>query len=292
DKLKIPTLFTEGWYDFYIDGMFDMWSRLPKSTKSRSALVVGPWGHGTTLPDDSVYPIDNGGIPDDSAVRFFNSIRDNTPHDTFKLGQVNYYSVAGDFWTTDEHGTDEMKLYFNADGTLTDKASGSGEQSYIYDPDKPLDYFKFHSIFKTGDPVDGVLSFVSPPFQNDTDFYGKIRWCMKVKSNCDDTAFFMRVYFVEDGVAYNLTETITSLSSIDESYRAGDECTIDILTPPIGFTVKKGNSIRVDISSHSDKYVPHSNVKGHWALVNESRIAQNTVICDNNAYIALPVCAK
>lgn len=294
DKLTIPTLFAEGWYDFYIDGMFSMWERLPEETKKKSAFVVGPWGHSTTTSRFDEYPLDNGNIPQDFAVKFFNSVRDNKPFKEFELGRVSYYSIGKDSWRTDGAEIQNKKLYFNNDGTLLEKTCIVGEQSYSYDPDKPLNYFKYNGIFKAQKEgaVDGVLSFVSLPFDEDSDFYGKIGWNMKVKSDCDDTAFFMRVYLVEDGIAYNLTETITSLSHINKNYIAGNECLINISTPPIGFTVQKGNSIRVDISSHSDRYVPHSNTKGQWAKVTETKISTNTVICDEDAYITLPACVK
>ena len=84
-------------------------------------------------------------------------------------------------------------------------------------------------------------------------------------------------------------EEITSLSYINKNYTAGDECEISIDTPPVGFTLKKGNRIRIDISSHSDLYVPHSNTLGHCAKVTETKIAKNIVICDENAYIILPI---
>ena len=174
---------------------------------------------------------------------------------------------------------------------MLDKSNKKGEQSFEYDPDKMLEYYKYDNIFKTPEigTNDGVLSFVSAPAEEDIDFYGKIHWNMRVKTNCDDTAFFMRVYFVEDGISYNLTEEITSLSHINKNYTAGEVCEISIDTPPIGFTLKKGNRIRVDISSHSDLYVPHSNTPGHWAKVTETRISKNTIICDENAWIDLPV---
>ena len=172
-----------------------------------------------------------------------------------------------------------------------DNPATKAEKNFKYDPNKPLGYFKHHNIFKAEDigTNDAVLSFTSEPFSNDMHFFGKIRWNMKVKTNCDDTSFFMRVYFVEDGISYNLTETITSLSYIKQNYIAGDECLISIDTTPIAFTIKKGNQIRIDISSHSDIYVPHPNVKGHWAKVTETKIATNTVICDEDAYIEIPV---
>ena len=291
DKLDIPVLFTEGWYDFYIDGMFSMWERLPQKTKLKSAFAVGPWGHATAVSDFTQYPLENGNLPADYIVKFFNSVRDNTAYKELALGKVNYYSIGGDFWTTDKPSAIYKKLYFNNDGTLSDKHTVSGEQSYMFNPDKPLNYFKFGDILKAPKQnTDGVLSFVSEPICEDISFYGKIQWHMNVKTDCDDTAFFMRIYFIENGEAYNLTETITSLSHINENYKANEECMVDIYTPPIGFTLKKGCSLRVDISSHSDIYVPHSNVKGHWAKVTESKIAKNTIICDEEAYIVLPIC--
>ena len=290
NNISFPVLLSEGWYDFYINGMFTMWDRLPAETKEKSIFVAGPWGHATKVKD-SEYPFENGNLPDDYVVKFFNSVRDNEKYEYLECGKVNYYSVGGNFWTTDDCQTKNMKLYFNDDNTLNEKSYKKGEKTYIYDPDKPLNFYKCENIFKAPDKntSDGVLSFESEPFKKDTDFYGKINWNMKVKTDCEDTAFFMRVYFVEDGIAYNLTETITTLSHINKNYVSGEECVVNISTSPIGFTIKEGNSIRVDISSHSDMYAPHSNTKGHWAKVTETKIAKNTVICDENAWIELPV---
>lgn len=99
-------------------------------------------------------------------------------------------------------------------------------------------------------------------------------------------AFFIRVYFVENDVAYNLTETITSLSYIKEDYKAGEKITIDLFTPPIAFAVKRGGKIRVDISSDGGIYVPHANIKGHWAEVCDTKIANNTIFI-NDSFIEL-----
>ena len=75
-----------------------------------------------------------------------------------------------------------------------------------------------HNIFSVQrfEEKEGIIGFYSKPFSEDADFYGKVRLNMKVRSSCEDTAFFMRVYFTEDGRDYNLTETITSLSNIDD----------------------------------------------------------------------------
>ncbi len=283
DHLTIPVLFTEGWYDFYIEGMFSMWERLPEETKKRSTFIVGPWGHDTKVSKRAEYPLNNGNLPDDFAVEWFNSIRDGKPYQYSENGKIKYYSLGEDKWKTAAYpttGTKNMRLYFGENNTLNASPCQTGESiSYAYDPEKRLNCYKHNDIYKAApvDSVDGVISFQTREFNEDASFLTKIRWHMNVSSNCEDTAFFMRVYFVENGTSYNLTETITSLSHINENYKAEEEITIDLLTPPIAFTVKKGGRIRVDISSDGGIYVPHSNIKGHWAEVTETKIANNTI---------------
>ena len=173
-----------------------------------------------------------------------------------------------------------MRLYFGENNTLNALPCKTEKSiSYVYNPEKRLNCYRFHDIYKAFQigSVDGVISFQSTEFNEDTSFLGEIRWHMNVSSDREDTAFFIRVYFVENNISYNLTETITSLSHIKENYKAGEKITIDLFTPPIAFTVKKGNKIRVDISSDGGIYVPHANVKGHWAEVTETKIANNTI---------------
>jgi len=298
DHLKFPVLFTEGWYDCYTDGMFSMWERLPEETKKTSAFVVGPWSHGTKVSERAEYPLPKGNIPDDYVVQWFNHIRDDKPYPYAECGKVNYYSVGGERWYRDLYPCEESaqyRLYFNGDHSLSVQPLIKGELSYRYDPEERLDYFKYYKVFgdifkaNKAEDCESVVSFVSPPFEEEQCIYGRIRWHMKVKSDCEDTAFYIRIYFMEDGEAYNLTDTITSLSHIDKNYRAGEEMLIDLELPPMGFTVKKGNRIRVDIASDGNIYVPHSNTKDHWAEVTETKVATNTLICDGEAYTELPL---
>lgn len=294
ENWKIPVLFTEGWYDFYIEGMFSMWERLPEAAKAKSAFVVGPWGHATKTTKHCPYPLPVGDIPGDFAVQWFNSIRKNTPYPYAETGKVNFYSVGGGRWHKADYPqtpSEVKKLYFRKDLTLSDTDCGRDERiTYVYDPDKKPGCFRHHGIYTAHKPntVPGVISFLSDPFPEACSFYGKINWHMDVSSDCEDTAFFIRISFVEDGEAYNVTDTITSLSHIAPDYQPGAPVTLALDTPPIAFTVKKGGQIRVDISSHSDIYVPHANIKGHWAEVTETKIANNTLHL-KDAYIALPI---
>lgn len=46
--------------------------------------------------------------------------------------------------------------------------------------------------------------------------------------------------------------------------------------------------MRVDISSNSGIYVPHSNTKEQWAKAVETKIANNTVVFDEEGFLVLP----
>lgn len=291
ENLKLPVLFLEGWYDFYLGGMFSMWQRLHPEGKARSAFVVGPWGHSTRTARNCPYPLPNGNIPEDYAVQWFDSIRRGISYPYAETGKLTYYSLgSGSWYTAPQSQPAPEKLYFGDDLKLTGTPLSRDLQiTYRYDPDDAPGCFRHNGIFPGHIPnsVPGVITFLSEPAGEEQSFYGPVRWHMTVSSDCEDTAFFVRISFVEEGVSYNLTQGITSLSHACPDCRANQPVTLDLDTTPIAFTLKKGSRIRVDISSHSDIFLPHPNVRGHWAEITEARIANNTLHL-KDAYIALP----
>lgn len=291
EKFTFPVLFNEGWFDFYLEGMFSMWERLPEKIKEKSAMVVGPFGHGTKRSGRSPYPKLTQGDPpsgtEEGAALWFNSLRDGTPYAYAELGKVNYYSLGGDFWTTSVYPAQQQRqrFYFGADHRLSETPQGTGSVTYRYDPDERLGCFKFFDFYQAAEPgIDGVESFFSAPFVQTADFFGKVRWHMTVSSDCEDTAFFMRLYFEEDGKSYNLTETISSLSHFYPDYQPGTPVVLDVETPPIAFTMHPGMRLRADVASDGGIYVPNANVRGHWAMVREAKTAQNTVYFENSYF--------
>ena len=281
-RLKIPILLTEGWYDFYIDGMFSMWERLPQEIKKKSAFVVGPWGHDTKVHSDAEYPLDNGNIPSDYAVKWFNSIRCGSAYEYAEVGKVNYYSIGADRWIVGDYPegkSEKKKFFFTKENTMVPCVPHSGSITYEYDPEKRSFDFRCGNIYKITKPdiSDGVISFETESFEEQTEIFGKVRFSLSVSSDCDDTAFFARIYLVENGESYNLTETIGAISYFYEDYSAGKRVTIELLTPPIAFTVKRGAKLRADISSYGGLYTPHSNTKEHFAVAEKCKIANTTL---------------
>ena len=292
ESLHIPILLVEGWYDFYIDGMMNMWERLPAETKKYSAMLVGPYGHATSVNEKAEYPLKNGNLPDDYIVEWFDSIREKRPYKYAECGKVKYYSIGADEWRTNVYprsNSEHIRFYFAKNGKLCLRQTDGEAVSYRYDPSISNVQYKHENIYRAHKEgtVAGVMSFVSEHFEKEEHFFGKIKFYLTVSSDCEDTAFFVRLLFVENGESYNLTETIGSLSYFVKDYTPCEKVRIELETPPIAFTIKPGMRIRVDISSESGVYLPHPNIKGHFAYVSNTNVANNTIYTEGS-YIDIP----
>jgi len=293
ETIDFPVLLIEGWYDFYIDGMMDMWQRLSQQTMARSAMIVGPYGHSVHVGAQAEYPLPNGNLPEDYAAVWFDSIRCGTPYPYAPCGQVTYYSLGGNRWHSGIYPpppAEPLQLWLGESGTLEPvQPAGGAALSYIYNPEQISGCYRNGNILRGHEigSVPGVLSFVSDAFDRDERFFGSVSFHLNVSSDCEDTAFFMRVYFVENGESYNLTETVGALSHLVGDYTPGTQVSIALQTPPIAFTIRPGMGIRVDISSESGVYLPHANVKGHFAQVTKTKIANN-IVYTADSWLELP----
>ena len=292
EAIDFPLLLIEGWYDFYVEGMTDMWRRLPEATKEKSALIIGPYGHNTAVGKDFEYPMQNADIPADVAAEWFDSIREGRPFRYAKCGKLSYYSIGADEWRATDKAGDAAPCtrFYLGDRTLANAPQAPTAITYPYDPDNLANRFKFFGIYRAheANSDERILSFVSDTIQKEQSFLGCVRFHLNVSSDCEDTAFFARVYFVDGDAAYNLTEAMGSLSSLVGDYTPGTVATIEMQTPPIAFTLKPGMRLRIDITSESGNYLPHPNVKGHFAYIKEAKVAHNTVYTENS-YIDLPL---
>lgn len=287
DTLSIPTLFVEGWEDYYVDGMTEMWGRIPEETKKKCVMYIGPYGHGTSTTPRTEYPMENTALPVGHAADWFDSIREGKPYPHAEMGKITYYSMGGSYWRAVDYPCEagaQKRFWLGKNGRILAERTEGEALSYTYDPTNAENPYRSGNIFrahKVG-TVDGILSFVSDPFEKEESFFGKIKLHLNVSSDCEDTAFFARVYLGEDGEDYNLTETVGSLSYLVGDYTPGTKVAIDFQTPPAAFTVKKGARVRVDISSVTSVYVPHANMKGHFAYVTETKVANNTVYTEGS----------
>ena len=290
DYIDFPVLFVDGWYDFYIGGMFSMWERLPKDTKQKSAFIVGPWDHAVRTNETFEYKsLLNGNLPIDFDVKWFECIRNKESYEYAELGKTNCYLIGDDSWFSEEYPRSDMRKIRTAFCDLQSSCK-SDCLEYTYDPKSKNDLFVKKGLWRAKDTenLSGVTSFCTEAFKYDTTFFGEIRFELTVSSDRDDTAFYIAVNFSDGGEFYPLTEAITSVSHFCPEYKAGEKLTLKFKTAPIAFRVKAGERIRLDLASSGGKYVPHSNTKCHWACATDTRIAKNTVfLCES--YVDLPI---
>ena len=293
ETLRVPVLMVSGWFDYYCYGMCSMWNKLSPETRKKSCFLMTPCGHDLGVRKDSCYPFLNASLPADREAEWFDSVRNGTEYPYAELGKFRYYSIGENRWYTANEPYEikpSLPLYFSADRRLKRAEPICGPLTYEYDPEHLKHHDKHDYMFLCDYErltEDGV-TFFSDPFEKDASFFGPISFEMTLNSDCGDTAFFMRLYLVEDGKCYNLTDAITTLLHADPEFKAGKLCRVRILSQPTAFRVKKGNSLRVDISSCSDCYVPHSNTREALALAKTVKIAHNTVICGQST-LKLPL---
>jgi predicted acyl esterase len=210
----IPILLTAGFYDISTGGIFDMWNALNETTKAKSAFIVHPYNHGVT-PSSQPIQFDNATIEEkfgDYQVKWLNAIR--MGEEPFvERGKITYYKLFGDTWCTDEFVQPKKQVTF----TL-----GEGEKTYFYNPYAPA-VFNGGLTAITGnawqEPPNSrydIISVFTPEFEEDTFIKGKMQAKLRVKSDCEDTCFYVRVSLVKEEGAYGLRDDINQISNFEE----------------------------------------------------------------------------
>lgn len=278
----IPILLVTGFYDIFAGGIFKMWNGLDEETKKKSALLVHPYDHGA---DEKGQPVQFEGASlsetfGNFPVRWMEYVR-GKEESPFTLGTTTYYQLFGGRWMT---------------GDVTDGAErktfplGTGERTYVYNPYAP-------AVFPGGLTTDfggtawqpapdfryDVLSWFTPAFEKDTFVKGKMRVKLRVRSDCEDTCFYVRLSLVKEEGAYGLRDDIQQISNFTEDYVPGSEIDLDFTFDEHAFVIGKGEKLRIDVSSSATQYVSHANRRGLYSLQESARIAHNTVIADQSS---------
>ncbi|MBE6740226.1 MAG: CocE/NonD family hydrolase [Ruminococcaceae bacterium] len=278
---KFPVLFMTGMYDFYVGGMLSMWEELSEEVRSKSAFIIHPYAH-RIAGKDTFYDFPDSDVNEvfpDVVGKWFAYVRglSKAPVET---GKITYYNMFGDGWRTDD---------FKAETPIT-FTLGNGERSYDYDPLSPASFKGglSHNFGGTDwqdkpNQRDDIITVYTDKFKEDTFIKGKMKAKLKVKSNCDDTCFYMRISLCKAEGDWGLRDDITKISNFTDHYKKNSEITVDFTFDPIAFTVKKGEKLRIDISSSCfPNFSLHTNQKAHYALADNPVIAHNTVILSDS----------
>ena len=282
---NIPILLVTGFYDIYTGGIFDMWNSLAPETRSKCALLVHPYDHGNNKTGKQPIVFEDApsgaDVLNDVYVRWIESVR-GKEEAPFERGKVTYYKLFGSKWCTDDFAEPERSLTF----TL-----GEGERTYTYNPYAPAHFkgglsanFGGNAWQDKPNSAHDILSFFTPEFDRDTFVKGKMKAKLRVRSDSEDTCFYIRLSLVKEEGYYGLRDDINQISNFAPDYIPGNEAEIEFTFDEHAFVIKKGEKLRIDISSSAfPHYVRHTNNRGHYALQTTAKVAHNTVICDKSS---------
>jgi putative CocE/NonD family hydrolase len=319
-KVEVPVTIVAGQFDHHEEGTLLGYERLNPRVKAQSRLVLGSWNHSFQVTPTHV-PTDNAR---DFAV---NADQFSWLHSILVLGvvpkgEVKVYAVERDEWINFESWPvapdAEKRLFLSAERAggdskarvLTPDAPADATLGYVYDPSNPVMALGGETVFSsTGrrgsrlqpEPGyrDDVLSFVSAPLGEDVAIVGKVRVVLNVSTDVDDTCFaFTMSEVTPGGEAYNMRTAITTLAYRNDPlgprrpYTPGEKVSVEIEALPIVWTVRAGNSLRVDVkSSVFPEYAVHTNYAGVWSEQPRSRLANQSLFVGgaDGSQLVLPV---
>lgn len=280
---KIPILLVTGFYDIFTGGVFDMWKELDESRKSSCALLVHPYDHGNYAEGQPIVFDDasTNKVFGNYAVKWLDHIRGKCDSPIEK-GKVTYYKVFGNEWCIDDFETPKKELNFSL---------GEGERTYVYNPFAPATFkgglsANFGGNCWQDEPNSryDILSFFTPEFDADTFVKGKMKVKLRVRSDCEDTCFYVRLSLTKNNKYYGLRDDINQISNFTSNYIPGDAIDMSFEFDEHAFVVKKGEKIRIDISSSAfPLYVRHTNNKGLFSTQTTAKIAKNTIILNESS---------
>lgn len=287
DHIRIPILLVTGFYDIFAGGIFDMWRALDDEARSVCALAVHPFNHSCK---GEVEPInfENGTLRTEFGnykLKWIEAIRKkgNAP---FEKGKITYYKLFDNKWCCDD--------FFNATDTKRFPL-GTEAVTYKYNPFAPAAFKGGLSTTFGGNAWQqgpnsryDIISLYTPEFEEDTFVKGKIKARLLVSSDCEDTSFYMRLSLCKEEGDYGLRDDINKISNFNREYVPGSKQEIELSFDEHAFVVKKGERIRIDISSSAyPRFIPHTNQRGPFIEQSSAKVATNTVYLDQS-YIEIP----
>ena len=318
--IDVPLTIVAGQFDHHEEGTVLGYERLRPEIKARSRLILGSWNHSFQVTPTHV-PTANAMEFDINADQFewFYSllVKKEEPR-----GEVRVYNIEADEWVN----LDSWPIETASDRTMYLSSETAGDRwnvlalktsepqassvSYVYDPENPVYAEGGETLFTSSgrrgslrqSPAgyrDDILSFVSGPLEEDMTIAGNVKVYLKVSTDADDTAFaFTLSEVTPSGEAYNMRTSIATLGYRDGllkprvEYRKGTTVVLEIEALPMMWTVKAGNSLRLDIkSSQFPEYAVHSNTAGVWAEQARTVVARQTVFVggEDGSRVVFPV---
>ncbi len=286
-NINIPVFTMSGWYDFVLSASLNVYNDL-RNNHPQNKLLVGPWGHDQAINDQyQVGDVNFEESAEMGRDKLNNLITDwfdltinKKKNNLENMASAKLFLMGVNEWKElDEFTSSELLPYYfylgsngnantsDGDGKLLQVNSTSKNvDRFNFDPHNPVPTFggaNFHffphllgirdqrEIEKRND----VLVYTSEKLKDDLTILGDVKVKLFASTEGKDTDFTAKLVEVkEDGFAGIITEGIVRLSRRNdvnqkEEIVPGKIYEIEIDLGYTGVTIRKGNRIRLEISS-------------------------------------------
>ena len=280
---NIPILLTTGYNDFYVGGVFKMWNEMEQETKEKCALIVSPYNHGQSYDKENGISFPSGSVKEqfgkDYHIKWFNAIIKNEKP-FVKTGKIRYYRAFENIWETDFYSGETEEIILPLTG---------GEKTIVYNPENPPAFNPEGTWMNAPGKRNDVISLYTGPMERDVFIKGQIKAKLMVKSDCEDTSFYVMIGIHIGKRDYALRHDITSILYQKEQYEKNEKAALDFVFDEYAFAMKKGEFLRIDIApTDKNTYVCHRNQKGDYSVIERYQTATNKVFL-NESFLILPI---
>jgi putative CocE/NonD family hydrolase len=320
-QLKIPALWTNGWYDNA--GGAEMFTAMREHAasdlaRSDTRLIMGAWTHNYALSFVGAFGLGalgssvGGGIPQLHLTYYDRHLRGADAD----IEPVRYFVMGAKTWRTADDwpipGTDFRRYYLHTRGELSldTPAASEAPDRYTYDPSDPAPSWGFRVMYTGGTTVagpfeqtrveqrDDVLTYTSAPMTSPTEVVGDIDLHLFFASSAPDTDLIAKLCVVwPDGSSFNLADAELVLRrrggpGTESSIVPGEINEIKLELGPTGYLFEPGMCIRVQVTSSAFPHLARNLNTGE--PIGEGAtpvVAENTVFhdADHPSYVVIPV---
>ncbi|MFH1998890.1 MAG: CocE/NonD family hydrolase [Planctomycetota bacterium] len=307
DKILVPVLIQEGFYDIFSRENIALWSALRQkggspAAREQTCLLLGPWSHTLGAPVGAKsFPEANSALKGLDKQWFDQWLKQEEGSPATALWPtLRFFVMNSNDWMECDgwppHEATQERWYLSTDSLKPiPPPADEPPQTYTYDPNHPVSTFGGNNLAITrgiqnqarlGNRSD-VLAFRSAPMENAMTLAGPVEVKLHVSSSAWDTDFTaMLVDESPDHYQSNVLDGIIRLryrNGRDSSQvlEPGEETAVDIDLWSTAWTFLKGHRIVLYISSSNfPRFDRNTNTLAHPAEAVQLLKARNTVFHD------------
>jgi hypothetical protein len=285
EQINAPAHLIGGWYDFFLRGVLEDYTRLQRAGKN-PYLTIGAWHHFS----NAIYL---EGLRE--GLRWFDKYLKEQEHPQLPPRQkhVKLYVMGSNGWREmDEFPPKSQSTHFylhrHHQLIREVRADETAYEYYCYDPANPTPIlggaqFSPYAGRKDNRPLEArtdVLTYTTPTLDHDVEIIGYVRLELYVKSSLDYTDFFGRLCDVHpNGYSANICDGLFRIVPDKEAISPDGSRKITIDMWATAHCFKAGHRIRLLISSGAH---PHwmRNLGTGDVFGTEMKVAQQTIYHD------------